>query len=43
MTMKGVHDSTDGKPGVFEVVGVAGGGGVAHVGEFALGAVGTHG
>jgi hypothetical protein len=38
-----VHDLTEGKPGIFEVVGVASGGGVAHVGEFALGAVGTHG
>jgi hypothetical protein len=38
-----VHDLTEGEPGILEVVGVASGGGVAHVGEFALGAVWTHG
>ena len=38
-----VHDLTEGEPGIFKVVGVASGGGVAHVSEFALDAVGTQG
>jgi len=38
-----VHDLTEGEAGSFEAVRVASGGGVAHVGKFALSAVGTHG
>lgn len=33
---------TERETGVFEGVGVTGGGGVAHVGEFAFVALGTH-
>jgi len=38
-----MHDLTEGEPGIFEVIGVASGGGVAYMGEFMLGVVGTHG
>lgn len=37
-----VVDLTEGEAGVFEVVWVTGGGGVAHVGEFAFVALGAH-
>jgi len=35
-------DLTKGETGIFEVVGIASGGGVSHVSEFAIVTVGTH-